>query len=383
MPGSQNESDPGTSARELHRRSIIVDGHCDTPYRLHRHKLRLDDSDPEAQLDLESLQRSGITASFFVSYVPAFYAGRGAAAFAHRLIDLILRETNDRPGVLRLATRCADILEAKRTGEIAILIGVEGGHAIEDSLEILRSLYDRGVRYLTLTHVNHNNWADSSGQPPRHGGLTAFGRDVVRAMNDLGMIVDVSHVSDATFDHVIETTRVPVVATHSSCRALANHPRNLTDRMLRDLARHGGLCMINFFPAFVNEGVARVLLAAQGPSPIPDALPEYEEIPTDRSYWDGFLAWYRSIDCPESTLDDVIDHIAHAAEVAGIDHVGIGTDLDGVPALPSGFETAAEMPRVTERMLGRGFAETEVEKILGGNFIRVFREIEEGRTGGG
>ncbi|HEX6639971.1 MAG TPA: membrane dipeptidase, partial [Thermoanaerobaculia bacterium] len=269
----------------LHRRAIIVDGHCDTPYRLLRHNVRLDEHDPEAQADLKSLQESGITASFFAAYVPPFYANRGAAKFAHTLIDIIEREAAHRPDALTLCSDSAGIRAAKRDGRIALMIGVEGGHAIEDSLDILRELYTRGARYMTLTHVNTNNWCDSSGDAARHGGLTDFGRDVVRTMNDLGMLVDVSHISDDAFRDVIATTRVPVLATHSSARALCRHPRNMTDDILRELARNGGLCMVNFFSAFISDEVAQVIMAAQKRPKKNggDSTGGTEEMPNDRT----------------------------------------------------------------------------------------------------
>ncbi len=367
------------SAARLHSRAIIIDGHCDTPYRLLRHGLHLDESDPTAQLDLATLESSGITASFFAAYVPPFYAGRGAAAFANRKIDIILAETERHPDRLSLTTTAAGIREAKRAGRVAILIGVEGGHAIEDSLDTLRALYSRGARYLTLTHVNTNNWCDSSGDAPRHGGLTDFGRTVVRTMNDLGMIVDVSHISDWAYAHVIETTRVPVVASHSSCRALCSHPRNMTDAMLRDLAANGGICMINFFSAFISDDVAKALISSPKRAKRDASLSGSEELPDDREDWDSFLSWFQQLGAPRATLEQVLDHIVHAATVAGIDHVGIGTDFDGVPALPAGLETAAAMPRLTEGLLRRGLSEGDIEKILGGNFLRVFEQIEAGR----
>src|SRR5688572_2723673 len=255
----------GISVPDVHRRAIVVDGHCDTPYRLFRHNVHLDEHDTEAQADLRTLQESGITASFFAAYVPPTYADRGAARFARTLIHLIHHEAERRADALTLCTDSAGIRTAKRDGKIAIMIGIEGGHAIEDSLDILRELYDRGARYPTLTHVNTNNWCDSSGDAGRHGGLTDFGRDVIRTMNDLGMIVDISHVSDKAFFHTIETTRVPIVATHSSCRTLCRHPRNMTDDMLRELARNGGVCMINFFSAFISDEVAQVIMQAQKP----------------------------------------------------------------------------------------------------------------------
>src|SRR5687767_437655 len=281
---SISKSDDSIPAAAVHRRAIIIDGHCDTPYRLHRHGLHLDESDPEAQLDLVMLQKSGITASFFAAYVPPHYAGRGAAKFAYHLIDLIRAETARRGDVLRFCTDSKGIRQAKRDGIHAIMIGVEGGHAIEDSLDVLRDFYAKGVRYMTLTHVNTNNWCDSSGDAGRHGGLTDFGRDVVRTMNDLGMIVDVSHISDDAFRHVLETTRVPVVATHSSARALCRHPRNMTDDMLRDLARNGGVCMINFFSAFISDEVAQVIMAANKKPKKNEGNPigGTEEMPDDR-----------------------------------------------------------------------------------------------------
>ena len=379
---STSETDAlAPAASQLHRRAIIVDGHCDTPYRLHRHNVHIDEHDTEAQLDLRSLVESGITASFFAAYVPPAYAGRGAAKFAHHLIDLIHREVERRPDVLAFCTDTKGIRQAKRDGKAGIMIGVEGGHAIEDSLDILRDLYRRGARYMTLTHVNTNNWCDSSGDAGRHGGITDFGRDVVRTMNDIGMIVDISHVSDNAFHDVIETTRVPIVATHSSCRALCRHPRNLTDDMLRVLAKNDGVCMINFFSAFVNDSVAQAIIHAQK-RPEKNAgsgTGGTEELPDDRTDWDAYLAWFTALGCPTAELEDVVDHIIHAAMVAGVDHVGIGSDFDGVPALPDGLQTAAALPALTARLLARGMSEPEVEKVLGENFLRVLEAVERAR----
>ena len=373
-----------TSARNdnipaVHRRAIIVDGHCDTPYRLHRHNLQIDEHDTEAQLDLDTLLKSGITASFFAAYVPPHYVGRGSAKFAHHLIDLIRRQVARRSDALVFCTDSEGIRAAKRDGRAGIMIGIEGGHAIEDSLDLLREFYGRGVRYMTLTHVNTNNWCDSSGDGGRHGGLTDFGIEVVQTMNDIGMIVDISHVSDEAFYDVIETTRVPLVATHSSCRALCRHPRNMTDDMLKTLAANGGVCMINFFSAFINDDVAQALMNSQKRTKNEPGPGDSEEAPDDRTDWASYLEWFESLGCPTAKLDDVADHIIHAATVAGIDHVGIGSDFDGVPSLPNGLETAASLPRLTARLLERGMSETDVEKVLGGNFMRVFEKVEAGR----
>ena len=231
---------------------------------------------------------------------------------------------------------------------------------------------------MTLTHVNTNNWCDSSGDVKRHGGLTDFGRTVVRTMNDLGMVVDISHVSDDAFYQTIETTRVPIVATHSSCRALCRHPRNMTDDMLRTLAKNGGVCMINFFSAFLNDTVAEVILKAGKRVRNHTSAGGTEEMPDDATDWDAYLEWFKTLGCPVAKFDDAIDHILHAVEVAGVEHVGIGSDFDGVPALPEGLQTASAMPRVTARLLERGVSEADVEKILGGNFLRVFEAVEAG-----
>ena len=370
--------EPSEEALRIHRSAILVDGHCDTPFRLLRHGLHLEDHDPTAQVDLESLRASGITASFFVSYVPPYRAGRGAAGFALAQIDRIHEEVARNAHVLDLVVDADGIERAHERGRTGIMIGVEGGHAIEDSLEVLDQLYTRGARYMTLTHVNTNNWADSSGDVERHGGLTSFGRDVVRRMNEIGMIVDVSHVSDQAFRQVLETSRVPVIASHSSCRALTNHSRNLTDEMLRQLAAAGGVCMINFFSAFVSDPVASALRTA--PVRQRPEGEESEELPDDRGDWDAYVGWFASIGCPRATMDDVVDHILHAAEVAGIEHVGIGSDFDGVPDLPEGLASARAMPALTQRLLDRGLDEESIRRIYGGNFLRVLRAVESGRT---
>lgn len=376
---SLREEELSETAREVHQRAIIVDGHCDTPYRLKRTNLHLDQEDPRAQVDLASLETSGMTASFFAAYVPPAYAGRGAARYANELIDIIYEEARRFPERLEVITDSAGIRRVKREGRTGLMIGVEGGHAIEDSLEILERLFSRGARYLTLTHVNTNNWADSSGDEPRHGGLTAFGREVVQAMNRLGMIVDISHVADTTFYQALETSSVPVIASHSSCRAIAKHPRNLTDEMLRDLASVGGVCMINFFSAFIDDTAAGIMLKARGTGrKASGGSGPAEELPDDSRDWDSFCSWYSSLAGPAGTLDAVVDHIAHAADVAGVECVGIGSDFDGVPMLPEGLEHISRLPWLTGRLLERGFHANEVELILGGNFMRTFEKIEAG-----
>lgn len=354
-------------------RPLIVDGHCDAPYRLYRHENSFSDRDPSAQIDLEMMLESGINASFFAAYVPAHWVGHGPAAFADRLIDIIENEC-ERHSELELARSSSDIRRIHQENRIAILIGIEGGHAIEDSLETLERFHGRGVRYMTLTHTNHNSWADTSSLPPLHGGLTKFGRKVVERMNQLGIFVDVSHVSDDTFYDALESSSAPVIASHSSCRAIANHPRNLTDEMLRDLAQAGGLCMINFFSGFVVEEAAIRLRDMEPSSEKKVGL--REELPNDAAYWNDFMRRYGDLDSPNGTIEDVGDHFVHAAYVAGVDAVGVGSDFDGVAALPAGLETARGMPLLIEHLSDRGFSDEELRKILGENFMRVMAGME-------
>ncbi|HKO01313.1 MAG TPA: dipeptidase, partial [Thermoanaerobaculia bacterium] len=357
---------------------VTVDTHADTPSEFLKHPFDLGVWNNFGMVDYPRMKAGAVDAEFFAAYVPAKYANKGAAAYCMRIMETIHEMVDGYPAWAGFATSTSDIRRIASGGKRAILIGIEGGHAIEDSLDTLRDFYARGARYMTLTHVNTNNWCDSSGDAARHGGITDFGREIIRTMNDLGMIVDISHVSDAAFYQVVETTRVPLVATHSSCRALCRHPRNMTDDMLRDLARNGGVCMINFFSAFISDEVAQVIMNAQKRSKGNGDAGGTEEMPNDRTDWDSYLEWFNTLGCPQATLAQVVDHIMHAADVAGIDHVGIGSDFDGVPALPAGLQTAAGLPGITEELLRRGMTAGDVEKILGGNFLRVFEAIERG-----
>lgn len=354
---------------------MIVDGHCDAPYRMLRHQVSFSDEDPSAQIDIRTMKEGGINASFFAAYVPGYWVDHGAASFADRMIDII-EEQCERHEELELAVSSDDIERIYSDERIAILIGIEGGHAIEDSIETLERFYDRGVRYMTLTHVNHNNWADTSSLPPLHGGLTKLGKKIVQRMNELGMFVDISHVSDSTFYDALETSSAPIIASHSSCRSIADHPRNLTDQMLKDLAESGWLCMINFFSGFVlNAAADRMREIEPGEKKV--AL--REEVPDDAATWSDYLRRFGDLSCPTGTIQDLGDHFVHAAYVAGVDAVGVGSDFDGVPALPEGLETAAGMPRLIEHLGERGFSDEEVRKMLGENFMRVMKNMESAR----
>ena len=374
-------------AARLHRRAIIVDGHDDIPTVLFMTGSGIADKNAWTHTDLAKMKSGGITGSFFSIYVDGDLAekptvsGGGALRRAIDLIDVTYRQVERHPDDLLLATSAADVRRAKREEKVAILMGVEGGHAIENSLSALRVLYRLGCRYMTLTHTNSNEWADSagfSGPPPvRHHGLTPFGEEVVREMQRIGMLVDVSHVSDETFNAVMKVAQAPVIASHSSARAIADHRRNLSDDMLRSLAKNGGVAMVNFWSFFLSNEYAaasRTWHEKNG-----DA---YKEIKAKHKgnplAFREALAKLRSETepLPKVPLSVLVDHIDHMVKVAGIDHVGLGSDFDGVDALPEGLEGVDSLPKITAELLRRGYKDEDVLKILGENFLRVFERAE-------
>jgi membrane dipeptidase len=296
------------------------------------------------------------------------------------LIDSVHEAVRQHPADLVLATTTTDIRRAAADGKIAALMGMEGGHMIDDDLGLLRSYARLGVRYLTLTHSVNTSWADSSGDTPSHNGLTAFGKDVVRELNRLGMMVDVSHVSDKTFYDALEVSKAPVIASHSSCRAIANHPRNMTDDMLRTLARNGGVVMINYSVGFLSEEYRVASQKAR------DETKTFEELTKkcgneacailelDRITRSAMM----SGELPKVGWEKIVDHIDHAVKVAGVEHVGLGSDFDGT-SVPIGMEDASKLPKITQALLDRGYSERDIQKILGGNILRVMEEVERAR----
>ena len=372
-------------ARRVYHDAIVIDTHNDMPSRI------LEDGyDPdvrhapgfgakEGHTDLPRLVESGLTAQFMSAWVDAPYAERPGASFERAMqhVSTIHAWVDRHPDRLLFATTAADVRRAKREGKIAILIGVEGGHAIESSLDRLRELHARGVRYLTLTWNNGNPWAGSSfGQGgTRTGGLSDFGRDVVREMNRLGMLVDLSHVSDSTFYDAIAVSTAPVIASHSSARALADSPRNLTDDQLRAIAKNGGVVNVNFFSRFLDDeyraraeaAEARLQTARTAMQSDPDGAAAAARLTTLR---DSLLAAI-----PPTPFGVLIDHIEHVARVAGVDHVGLGSDFDGVSALPNGMEDVTRLPRIAQALLDRGWSESDVKKVLGGNMLRVMTQV--------
>jgi membrane dipeptidase len=365
-------------AVKIHRKAIVVDTHNDIT------TMMIDDgydlgtsSIGKYHTDLARMKEGGLTAEFFSVYVDKKYAKEGGSARrALDQIDLVYRASERYPDKLLMSTSVADIRRAKKQGKIAALMGIEGGHAIENSLMALRDFYRLGVRYMTLTHNNTNDWADSSRDEARHNGLTDFGKDVVREMNRLGMLVDVSHVSDKTMSDVLDISTAPIIASHSSARAISNHPRNIPDELLRRIAKNGGVVMVNFYPAFIDQNY----LDADRARDV-RLKPQLDELAQRLKDDPKRLAEERkklfdANPLPPTPLSVLIDHIDHIAKVAGVDHVGIGSDFDGVPSLPVGMEDISKLPNITYELLRRGYKEKDIRKILGENFLRVFAEAE-------
>jgi membrane dipeptidase len=375
-------------ALEIHRKAVVVDGHNDITEAMV--DAGYDLGTPSAgkyHTDLARLIEGGVTGQFFSVYVDRKYATPdfftknyavegGSARRALDLIDVVYRAAERHPDRIMMAYSTADIRRAKKEGKVAALLGVEGGHAVENSLAALRGFYRLGVRYMTLTHNNTNEWADACCDQARHGGLSEFGREVVREMNRLGMLVDVSHVSDETMSDVLDVTKAPVIASHSSARALNGHRRNIPDELLRRIAKNGGVVMVNFYPAFIDERVRQAGLERdQRLKPERDRLREqYKDDPARLEEELNRLNAANPL--PQTPLSVLIDHFDHIAKVAGVDHVGLGSDFDGVPTLPVGMEDVSKLPVITYELLRRGYSERDVTKILGGNAMRAFAEAE-------
>jgi membrane dipeptidase len=344
---------------------LLIDTHNDTPMKV------MDGYDiatprPGGSTDLQKLRAGNVAAVFFAAYVPKKYAKRGgSAAYCRKAIEAIRSGiVGKHPNDFVLARTADEIEAAHRQGKIAALIGIEGGHAIENSTKLLREFFDSGARYMTLTHTNTNGWADSSGDKPKHGGLNALGRSIVAEMNRLGMIVDISHVSDETFRDVIETSGAPVFASHSSCRALTKSKRNMTDDMLRGLAKNGGVLQVNFACDFLNEKVRTDRHA--------------EKTRLGKKFGDDMDGLRAVVEkkYARASLADVVAHIDHAVKVAGIDHVGIGSDFDGIDCTPVGLEDYSKFPALTRALLERGYTAKQIQKLYGGNTLRLMRDVE-------
>jgi membrane dipeptidase len=366
-------------AKALHAQVPLIDGHNDYPWAVRenvdRDLDRLDISRPQPSIhtDIARLRAGGVGAQFWSVYVPAELAGEAAVTATLEQIDIVHRMMRKYPQAFELALTADDVERIFKAGKIASLIGMEGGHSIDNSLGALRMFHRLGARYMTLTHGRNTPWADSATDEPKLGGLSPFGEEVVREMNWLGMLVDLSHVSPDTMEDAIRVTQAPVVFSHSSARALADVPRNVPDAVLRLLPKNGGVVMVTFVPSFLSpQVIAWDRLRAAEQQRLQQAHPA-DENARQRS----LAAWTQANPAPRATIADVAGHIDHIRQVAGIDHIGIGSDFDGITSTPQGLEDVSTYPALTAELLRRGYSDTDVKKILGLNVLRVMREVEK------
>ena len=369
----------------IHQSAIVIDAHADTPQRFLDENWDFTGPLEGGMLNYETARQGNLAAQFLAMWVDHNqYAPNQAAHRTLALIESTLNQIRNHPDKLQLCLSSNDILAAHTDGKLGILIGIEGGHSIENSLGRLRHYHRLGARYMTLTWSNTNDWADSSGDindPTilRHNGLTPFGKQVVEEMNSLGMMIDISHASDKTFWDVIRLTGAPIIASHSSARTLTQSHRNLTDEMLRAIAKNNGVIMVNFFPAFIDEDWRKAWAAqseerrrAQATTAAPykasrHPVPFHVSDKIDREF---------AARIGRAPFDSLITHFDHIIKVAGINHVGIGTDFDGIPVPPQGIDSAADLPKITAALMARGYTAEDMRKLLGGNLLRVFNEVQ-------
>jgi membrane dipeptidase len=372
------DEDVPARARNLHARALVVDTHDDTPMRMMSEpSFDIGARNATGSIDVPRLREGGLDALFFSISMPGEITGPPAVKRALQQIDKVREAVRLHPRDLVLATSVADIRRAAAEHKIAALLGMEGGHMIDDDLGVLRQYAALGVRYLTLTHSRNTAWADSSGDTPAHNGLTPFGKAVVRELNRLGVMVDVSHVSDKTFYDALEVTTAPVIASHSSCRAISNSPRNMTDDMLRALARNGGVAMINYNAGFLSEAF-RIAQPPAGVQAQLDAVAKRcgeDETCVILGWGRIYHEAMRSSQLPAVTWTQIVDHLDHVVKVAGVDHVGLGSDFDGA-IMPLGMEDASKLPKITAELQRRGYSDQDVMKLLGGNLLRVMEQTE-------
>ncbi len=367
-------------ALRIHRAALLIDGHNDLPYQLRDRAdpffRRFDISKPQPKLhtDIPRLRKGGVGAQFWSAYVSSEKTRKNGTSVRETLeqIDVIHRLVRAYPETFEMAGTADDVVRIHKAGKIASLIGVEGGYSIDNSLGVLRMLYALGVRYLTLTHSETLEWADSATDVARHHGLTAFGEGVVREMNRLGMLVDISHVSAETMRHALKVSKAPVIASHSSAYALAQHPRNVPDDVLRLMAKNGGVVMVNFYPGFiVPEGARAMKEMFQVGRELRAKYPKEED------FREAFRQWRKQHPFPSGSVHNVVDHIEHIVKTAGVDHVGIGSDFDGIERVPRQLEDVSCYPYITQELLNRGYGREAIHKILGGNVLRALRQAEQ------
>jgi membrane dipeptidase len=371
--------DVSPEAGSLHFRSIVVDTHDDTTQRLLDPQFDLGARHSDGSIDIPRMREGGLGGIFFSIWIPGTITGPEAVKRAIDQIDAVREQARLHPNDLVLATTADEVRRAHAAGKIAALMGVEGGHMIDNDLGVLRTFAALGVRYMTLTHSVNDDWADSSTDKPAHNGLTDFGKQVVREMNRLGVMVDISHVSDKTFYDALAVSQAPLIASHSSCRALCDAPRDMTDDMIKALAAKGGVIQINYHVGFLSQEFRNA----------EQANPQIErDIEAEAKKRCGNRESCQSVEVekvvreligqgklPRVDWTKIIDHIDHAVQIAGVDHVGLGSDFDGA-VMPAGMEDATHLPQITDALLKKGYYASDIEKILGGNTLRLMGDVE-------
>ena len=365
-------------ARAIHRDALLVDGHNDLPWELRTkdgpsfRSVDIGKPQPRFHTDIARLRKGNVGAQFWSAYVPVDTAKKGVAVRTTlEQIDIVHQLAARHPDDFVMAYGTEDIQKAREAGKIACLIGVEGGHSIDDSLGVLRDYYRLGVRYMTLTHSESLAWADSCSDAPRANGLSPFGEDVVREMNRLGMLVDLSHVSPETMRAALKVTTAPAIFSHSSARTVADHPRNVPDDVLKLVKANGGVVMVNFYPGFLTPEGARAMRRM-----FEVARELKAKYPDEAKYKEAMKAWVVGNDYPAGSVKSVVDHIDHIVKVAGVDHVGLGSDFDGIPKTPHQMDDVSCYPLITQELLTRKYTREQIHKVLGGNAMRAFAEAE-------
>ncbi|MCH7573718.1 MAG: dipeptidase [Candidatus Marinimicrobia bacterium] len=379
---AQNSANLAT-ARQILKETPLIDGHNDVPWQYlsraknHMDEIRFDVStaalEPPMHSDIPRLKKGGLGAQFWSVYIPATSAGPGAVREVYTQIDVVHRLVARYPRQFEMAYTADDIVRIHKQGKIGSLIGIEGGHAIENSLAVLRELYRSGARYMTLTHSKNIDWADSATEIPVHNGLTPFGKLVIREMNRLGMLVDLSHTSEKTMSDVLDMAQSPVIFSHSSARAVTGHPRNVPDAILKRLKKNGGIVMVTFVTPFINDDVRGYYLDLQVQQQRAKSQNPYDTTAFNRQ----MESWKTAHPMPRASLADVAAHIDHIAKLIGVNHIGIGSDFDGIESVPEGLEDVSTFPALFAELMSRGYSRKDLKKIAGENMLRVMRANEK------
>lgn len=379
MSGEPEKIDPQLwqKALAIHEKAIVLDTHCDVTMKLFHENFDIAIRHDVGHWDLPRVREGGLDGEFFSIFIPNEKDSLHPAKYALELIDAVYRAVEANPDHIRMAYTSQDIRRLHGEGKIAALMGMENGSPIEHSLALLRDFYRLGIRYITLTHSKNNDISDSStDDAPRWGGLSDFGKEVVREMNRLGMMVDISHLSDDAIRDVLNTTRSPVIASHSSARALCDVPRNLPDDLIKAVAANGGVIQINFFSGFLSQAYWDKMMAVSD-----ELKPQIKQLKEkfkddENAYWKAFGQLFEKYEIPVPDASVIVDHIDHVVKLTGVEYVGLGSDFDGVSSLPKGIEDVSKLPLITYLLLKRGYSEEDIYKILGGNLLRVMEANE-------